>query len=96
MTLAVARDDGECLAVGEVQVALGVEVADVAQSCPGWVLRVSALRGLVRVAVVFERGGGLFEIQQTRLSGWQFGAGFICVPFCGRVSGWKYHWSPHE
>src|SRR5215207_2920801 len=50
-----AGDDHEGLAVGEVQVAVLVDVAEVPHGRPGRVLRVLRLTRLLRVVVVAER-----------------------------------------
>ena len=57
-----AGDDHEGLAVGEEQVAVVVEVADIADGGPVRVLGMPRLGGLLRVVVVLERRLVAFEV----------------------------------
>ena len=69
-----ARDDHERLAVGEVEEALLVEVADVARRRPVLVAGVLRLAGPLRVVVVLEGPLGTLEEDRADLAGGQLAA----------------------
>ena len=60
-----ARDDHEVLAIGEVEEAVGVDVADVAERRPAFAA--ARVRGLLRVVVVLE-GGAVGEVDGAGLA----------------------------
>lgn len=67
-----AGDDHEGLAVGQIQVAVGVDVPDIACGRPVLVLRVLSLAGLLRIVVVLEGHVLTFEEDLPDLADRQF------------------------
>ena len=66
-----ARDDHEGLAVGEVEIAVRIQVADVPQGVPAGMQRMAGGPGLLGVVVVLEGRDFAFEVDEARLTGRQ-------------------------
>jgi hypothetical protein len=65
-------DDSECPAIGQVEVALFIEIADVSKSRPVVMKRVVSRAGLGLVTVIFEDGRKVRKVQDAGLERRQF------------------------